>query len=597
MRAFFLTLFICLVTFCVPAQNTQTGLDLSDYGIKIDPDKRLMVVLAALEMAQTKDDAGAMVKVINTPLSAKGVQFRQQLLQDNAALTEDLRRRISAFVIAYKKRNPNASDADLVAPFTSMAYALTPVPEMADPVITTDLPGPLLDVLDFAPLAREFYRRSTIASKLDDYLKQYRTEADGVLRRSTRDMVTELLDYLHTRPQLFVTERTKVQTQKENSKKTTLEKVESHTHERHFYIVPEMLAPQGNINFVNARDDYYVILPPDKDVSASEVRRAYLQFVVDPIVLSNTRDIAPLREWVKTKLDELRKTNPDISPDVILTISRSLAAAVDARETEFNKTRLATYQARQRIDTLKTDTEKRAVSAELEKFTQSLADDAIVQLSDDYNKGLVLAYFFADRLREVETSSFDIASSLKEMLAAFDPAKETERVAAAAEARKKAEAAIKERKTNAGTAVVMVSENPVTVRLREIQKVIDAKDYTKAAADLNSLLAQNPSEPRVYYNLGRVAGLAAAATDDPDVQTQRLVDAQDAYAKVIGSATAATDPALLSLTYVALGRIYEHFDRNQEAVQLYGKALKIGDVNGGAFKDAQVATQRLLKQP
>jgi hypothetical protein len=54
---------------------------------------------------------------------------------------------------------------------------------------------------------------------------------------------------------------------------------------------------------------------------------------------------------------------------------------------------------------------------------------------------------------------------------------------------------------------------------------------------------------------------------------------------------------LLSLTYVALARIYEHFDRNDEAVGLYDKAIKLGEVNGGAFKDAMVAKQRLLKQP
>jgi hypothetical protein len=157
-----------------PAQNVQPGFDLSNYGVKVDADKRLIVVLATLEMAQTTDETGKTVKVINTPLSEKGEKFRQTLLQDNANLNEDLRRRISTFVLQYKKRRSNATDAEIVAPFISMAYTLTPPPEMADPVIVNELPGDLLDVLDFAPLAREFYRRSTIAAKLDDYLKTYR---------------------------------------------------------------------------------------------------------------------------------------------------------------------------------------------------------------------------------------------------------------------------------------------------------------------------------------------------------------------------------------------------------------------------------------
>jgi hypothetical protein len=110
-------------------------------------------------------------------------------------------------------------------------------------------------------------------------------------------------------------------------------------------------------------------------------------------------------------------------------------------------------------------------------------------------------------------------------------------------------------------------------------------------------LLQNPSEPRIYYNIGRVAGLAASATDDADDQAKSLVDAKNAYTNVLRTATINTDPALLSLTFVALARIYEHFDRNEEAVGLYDQAIKLGEVNGGAFKDAMVAKQRLLKQP
>jgi len=476
-----------------------------------------------------------------------------------------------------------------------MAYALTPPPEMADPVIVNELPGALLDVLDFAPLAREFYRRSTIAAKLDDYIKAYRAEADGVLRQSSREMVSELLDYLHTRPQLFASEKSRVQT-KTSKGKTSIEKVETRTHERHFNIVPEMLAPQGNINFLNARDDYYVVLPPDKDLSFSEVRRAFLQFVVDPLVLENSKELPAVREWVKPKLDELRKSNPNISPDILLTTARSLAAAVDVREAEFARSRIAFDQTRRKIDTLKTDAEKRAVTAEWERYKQSLADDAVLKLSDDYDRGLVLAYFFADRLHEIEESGFDIAASLKDMLASFDSAKETARLAEMADAKKQALQNRAQRKANPGP-VITVSESPVTVRLREIQKTIDAKNYAKASADLSQLLAQNPAEPRIYYNIGRVAGLAASAAEDPDEQTKKLIDAKEAYANVLRSATPSTDRGLLLVTYVALARIYEHFDRIDEAVQLYDKALTVGSKDDAAFKEALAAKQRLIKQP
>ena len=92
-----------------------------------------------------------------------------------------------------------------------------------------------------------------------------------------------------------------------------------------------------------------------------------------------------------------------------------------------------------------------------------------------------------------------------------------------------------------------------------------------------------------------LAGLAAAQTDDVDVQAHKLVEAKDAYTNVIKNATSDTDRALLSLTYVALARIYEHFDNNETAIKLYDAAIKIDDVAGGAFREAIAGKQRLLK--
>ena len=590
MRRIVLPAIIFLSAISAVAQTA--GFDLANYGVRIEPDKRLIVVLAALEMAETTDASGKTEKLINTPLSKKGTEFRAQLLSDNASLNEDLKRRISTFVFQYKKRHPKATDAEIISPFMSMAYTLSPVPDMIDPSNTDGLPGSLLDVLDFAPLAREFYRRSGISTKLDDYVKTYRAGADGVLRSSTREMVTELLDYLHTRPQLFFTEKVKVSAQK--TKKTTLESVETRTHERRFFIVPEMLAPQGNIDFLNARDDYFVILPPDKDVSFSEVRRAFLQFVVDPLVLGNSKETILLREWTRSKLDERRKSMPGVSPDILLAVSRSLAAAIDVRQGEFKKAQIATDQARRKLAALKTDDEKRAVTADLEKYKLSLADDAVIQLSEAYDRGLVLVFFFADRLRGVEESGFDIAGSLREMIASFDEAKESTRLTEAATARTRALAARDERRKTSDVKNV-VAENPVTTRLLDIQKMIDAKDHTRASAELTTLSKTYPTEPRIYYNIGRVAGMQAAATDDPDVQARKLVEAKDAYVKALDNATGDTDRALVSLTYVALAKIYEHFDRNDDAIKLYDGAIKVGNVTGGAFNEAIAGKQKLLK--
>jgi hypothetical protein len=586
---------ILLLVSSVFGQAVPAGFDMSNYGVRVEPEQRLMVVLATLEMARYQNESGQEVKLINTPLSESGNRYRQELQNDYAALPDDLKQRIGLFISNYKKRHPKSTDAEIVSPFISMAYALTPVPELADPVITSDLPGTLLDVLDFAPLVREFYRRSGISARMGSYVKEYQQASDANLRGSAREMVSDLLGYLHTRPQTSYSEKVKTQTQKSGSKKTTLQQTEIREHDRRFYIVPELLAPVGNIIFLNIRDDYFVIVPPETDLALSEARRAFLQFVTDSLVLSNSKDVAAMKEGIKQLLDEQRKSNPNVSPDVFLTVSRSLAAAADARQLEHTKVALATEQARIKINQAKSVDEKKAISSELERFKKAAADDTALTLSEEYEKGSVLSFYFADQLKGLEDSGFDVAASMREMILSFDAAKEAGRLQSAADARKRALAAREERRKNSEVRSVLV-ENPVTAKLIEIQKMIEAKNYLQANSDLKTLLEKNPGDARIYYNLARVASLNAEAISDQEQQNKTLIDAKKNYEKVVElSARQSVDPTLLSLTYVALAKIYEFYDNNTYAVQLYDKAIAIGPLNGGAFKEALAGKQRLIK--
>lgn len=593
MRSLFSAIFVLLAAIAGLGQNSPEGFDLSNYGVRIEPDKRLMVVLATLEAARTVNDSGESVPVINTPLSTQGKQFRELLKSDLAALNEDLRQKISTFVIQYKRRNPNKTDAELVASFVSMAYALTPVPELADPVVTSDLPGNLLDVLDFAPLVRDFYRRSSFAGNLPEYVKQYQSASDAKLRSSAREMVNELLNYLHTRPQTIYTEKVKTETQK--TKRTVLTNIETRERERRFTIVPEMLAPVGTINFVNVKDDYYAILSPDTDLVVSEVRRGFLQFVVDPIVLSNAKDIASIRDSVKTILDERRKIDPGISPDVYLTVSRSLVAAIDAKQLENFRLRIATDQARAKIAQMGGSDPSGKVFKDLEAFKAQMADETALRLSEDFEKGAVLDFYFAEQLKGVEESGVDIAAAMREMILSFDPAKEAGRYDRYADARKRAVAVREDRKKNLTT--VAIVENPVTAKLIEIQKKVEAKDYANAEGELKKLLSENPAEARVYYNLGRVSSLVAQGIEDQDAQKAKLLDAKVAFENVIRLAQKQkVDAALQSLSYVSLAKIYEFFDDKTYAIGIYDAAIKLGDVTGGAFKEAIASKQRLMKE-
>lgn len=579
------------------AQTSPVGtFDLSNYGVKIEPDRRLMVVMAALEAAG-----------LDTPLTADGVKFRQKLKADLQGLDPKLRQKMVVFVEQYKRRHSQATNAEIVSPFISMAYTLSPAPDFSDPARATDLPGDLLEVLDFAPLVREFYRSAikkdgadvSMKNQFDEYVKDYQTAGDA-MRPSTAKMVADLLDYLHTRPDLTYIDR--IKTQVKNSKgKKDLEKTELRERTRRFYIVPEMLAPKETINFRNIGDDYFAIVPPATDLSVSEVRRAYLQFVVDPLVLKNAKDISTVRDGIKTLLDERRKSNPDVSPDVFLAVSRSLVAAIDARQIEFEKTRIATAQARRKIDQMKTVEEKKAVSAELDAFKKTLSNETALQLSEAYEKGSVLAFYFADQLKGLEDSGFDIAGSLRDYVLALDATKETNRLAQSAEARKAAVAAREERRKKSGTEEIVI-DNPVTKKLLEIDQITKTKNYAEAENRLNRLAVEYPNEARIYYALGRIASLSAEGVTDETKRGDILLKAKNAYEKAIlttrnapDAATNRPDAALMSLSYVALARIYEFAGDTSYAVKIYEAAIQIGNINDGAYTEAVAARERLIK--
>lgn len=579
-KALFLVL-VLIFSLNVFAQNTQPqGFDLAQFGVRIEPDRRLIIVLASL------DAAG-----LETPLTAKGEEFRKKMRAD-LKFDKDLVDKMKSFITQYKNRHPKATDAQIISPFISMAYTLSPAPDLLEPSRTTDLPGDLLEVLDFSPLVREFYRRSGLSANLDGYAKDFYQSVESDLRGSTRQMVRELLDYLHTKPEITYIEKVKVQAK--TGKNKTIEKYEPRERERRFYIVPELLTPPGTINFINIGDDYYAIVPPETNLSASEVRNAYLQFVIDPLVLKYAKDISTLRDGIKALLDERRLSNPNVSPDVFLAVSRSLVAAVDARQVEFERVRLATSQARQKIDLMKTEKEKLEVSGELKTLKQYFADDTAQRLSEAYERGAVLAFYFANALKGSEDAGFDIAGSLRDIILSLDTTKETNRLTEFAEARRRAE---DRRKSNAVQPKII--ENPVTVKLLAIDKIINDKKYSNADAELKKLLEEYPTEStRIYYALGRVSSLSAEGLPKEDIQTRnlRLLEAKTAYTNVIRSATPDTDAALLSLSYVALGRIYEFYDQNEYAVKIYETAIKIGDVTGGAYKEAVEARERLMKK-
>ncbi len=579
MKKVFCSFLLLVLSFSALAQ-TGDVFDLTGYGVRIQPDKRLIAVLATLEISG-----------IETELTPEGEALRKRIRAGTKAIDPNLKQKIDIFVSQYQKRHPGQKPSEVAAPFISMAYSLSPAPALTEPFRSVDLPDELLEVLDFSVLVREYYRTPGVAAEIDKIYEEYAGLSDR-LRPAAREMVTDILGYLHTRPSLTYIERIKVETKKGRETITTYEPRER---ERSFTIVPEMLNSKGTINFLNITDDYYAIVAPDTNLSTSEVRRAYLQFVLDPLVLDASKEIREKQADIRSFINKKRDDGISVSIDPFLTVTRSLVAAVNAREQQFRKEQIATAQARRKIPLLKTEAEKQAVVAELDRVKQLLSDDAALDLSESYEAGAILCFYFADKLPGIEESGFDIASSIKDWVVSLDPSGETDRLASVAEARKRAQA---ERAKN-DTLVIETTlvENPLTKKLLDIEKIADAGRYQEAEDALKVLLDETPTEsPRIYYALGRTSSKSAEGIKDAEELNLRLIKAKVFYENVLRSADVNTDPGLISSTYFNLGRIYEFYRNPDYALKIYDAALKLGKVEGGAYDQAFEAKKALLEK-
>ena len=90
--------------------------------------------------------------------------------------------------------------------------------------------------------------------------------------------------------------------------------------------------------------------------------------------------------------------------------------------------------------------------------------------------------------------------------------------------------------------------------------------------------------------------MAAADATDEDVQAQRLSNALTNYRLTLEAASSETDRALVSRAHEAMGRIHAFRDQKDEAAKEFDEAIKIGDVRGGAYKEA-LEGKRKLSQP
>jgi hypothetical protein len=570
-------------------------LGLEDLGIEIAPDPRLVVMMAALDAAGWDP----------TPEGERPSVFRELVRKDLAALDPALRHRLQDFYARYTLKGEGVTPADQAARYVSLAYTLGQPPTFDAPARSEDLPPGVLDVLDFAPLLREFYRQPGMAERVATYMNMHRAAGDK-LRQPTLDMARAVLAYLNTRPERSVSERMTLSDpaarQTGKNKKTERPVTVVREHERHFRVVPDLLAAPGAVNFRAVRDDYFAVVPADVDPRLSEMRRAYIQFVVDPLIARFSREVAARRPEIKQLVEaEQTRGGRTFSPDVFLAAARSLVAAADVRLDVILRMQALQIDTSRRLQAAKNQAEKDAALRESKERLAAIDDGAVAQLAEAYERGAVLSFHFAEQLRGVESAGFDIANFIPDMIAAFNLERELKRPAeyaavvtrARAARRRAAEARAKETtpapEANARRAALVKSLNDVNDLLR-------VRNYEEAETRLAALKNEYRDEPLVYFTLGQAASLSAGEAFDETLQAERLNAALRHYRQAVLFSTPDTDRTVVLRAHLSSGRILAHLERREEALREFDAVITASDPSDRLHQEALTEKKKLGAQ-
>jgi tetratricopeptide (TPR) repeat protein len=585
------------------APRAPDSTDLNTYGIQIAPDPRIIAMMAALDAAGWDP----------TPAGAQPSVFRATVRKDSAALDPALRARMREFYERYSLKDasddPKTADvneaahytpADQAARYISLAYTLGQPPAFDAPQRSEELPSGVLDVLDFVPLLREFYKQTNMDERMSAYVQMHRAAGER-LREPSVDMARSVLSYLNTRPETTVVERVKVADANASKKKNAKPVTVARERERHFRIVPDLLAAPGAINFRATGDDYYAIVPADIDPRQSEIRRAYLQFVIDPLVARFSRDVAARREEIKQLLEKERvRKGRDLSPDTFLAVSRSLVAAADVRMEAATRTRLLQIETSRRLQAATTQAQKDSALADSKSRQALIEDSATAQLADAYERGAVLSFYFAEQLKGLEGSGFDVSNFVSPMVADFRPEREATRpsefapaVERVREARRRAAAERAAEATEAGPADE--ARAALIKSLADVDELLRVRNYEEAETRLNALRDQHRDEPRVYFALGQAASLSAQEAFDENLQAERLNKALAHFRQAIIMSTPDTDRAIALRAHLARGRILAHLERGAEAAEEFDAVINSSDP-ADRFHQEAVAEKKKLGQ-
>jgi tetratricopeptide (TPR) repeat protein len=539
----------------------------AEVNVQIDADERTLVVMAAINLAGFDYETGGQ------PLSPA----RAALRRDLADLDPQLKQKLAAFYKAH--RRPDVDEGVDALRYAALSLLMTPPPAFSiyQPIetIPDDL-RPLLDNnFEFVKLIEEFYLKSGIKQLVPKYLsiaKAYSAQ----YHRPIGEVIFDTLSYFHTKPETIINLRPLVIGSAEAGGK---KKIITRTRTRQVFVVLDPLLPlassfvRGDIlnqkeDLLSRRvgDDYIVVLGPSKTPNTDAVRMAMVRFVIDPIVERHLKTALDYKDQIVKLVAMVPTPEKEFRTSVYLVVRESLAQASNAR--------LKRIQAMEGSGTYS-------------------EDDATGDLAKAYLRGAVLCFHFYQSLIGFEKVGISIDDFFDQMLATTKFDREANRA-------KEFEPIIA-RKSSAAKSAADTSLDPITKMILASDDLIRQRRFAEARPVLEQVLAKQPNNARALYGLAQIISQTPSEVElDPNAdendkisaQHDRLEQAIKLYRKAIENASPETERWLIQWSHVLIGRILDFQEFRVDAVAEYEKAIALGDIPNGAYKEALEGKQR-----
>ncbi len=562
----------------LPNPSIQTGrgfVSPSELNVRLDPDVRTFVVMAAVNIAGFDTEPGGLAL---TPA-------RAELRKDLASLDPAIKQKLAAFYQSH--RRPEFDEVIDAGRYSALSLLMTQPPAFTiTDSVAASAPPDLKPLIDFVPLVREFYLKGGLRELAPKYLG-IGTEYATAYRRPVGELIYQALNYFHTVPDTIINMRPfLVRPDTATSKKSKPKpKAIERSRTRQVFIIPDPLAgvdtsfvrgdllnQKDDILVRRTGDDYIILIGPSRTPNMDGIRQAMIRFVIDPLVERHLKTSLEYKDQISALVGKIPTAQKEYEASVYLVVRESLAQASEAR--------------------------MRRILASENKASYT-EEDAVFDLAQAYLRGAALVFHFYESLQGLEQVGINIEDFFDEMMKGIKFDREATRprdfepVVARVTASR---AAAGPKSSSNATSAAEPGASTVAAKILLSDDLIRNRRFEEARPVLEEVLVSDPGNARALYGLAQIISQTPSraeadpkADEDDKIQAQydRLKKALEMFDKVIEHANGDSERWLVQWSHVLKGRILDFQEFRSDAVAEYSKALAMGDnISNGAYKEA-----------